>query len=187
MLKNIRKSKLFLCCISFFFGGTVVGCTLKYAQPNSNILNVLSIFRNEMGNLASQFLNFTPEPNFLSDIAAFEAVIIGLAIPLSMDIISRISERYHSDVISNRFVHEWEVKWLPYLLIVNIILAIFLRFLWPDEPKSILWSISAWIIIILFVLIAIIFILYINKLKKYSGNTYFILEDLYDEANKYFK
>lgn len=185
MLKNIKKSNLILCSISFFIGAGF-GYVARYAQTNLKIIDISSIFSNELITLASSFSIFIPDPSFLSDIAAFEAVIIGLAIPLSRDIISRISERYHSDVISNRFDREWEVKWLPELLMINIFLAIVLRFLWPDNPSSIIWVIFAWVIVASFALIAIIFMRFTYKLKKYS-NTDIILEELYEESKKYFK
>ena len=186
MLKNVKKSNLIMCSISFFIGA-VFGYVARYAQVNLKIIDISSIFQGELESFTSYLFDFVPDPSFLSDIAAFEAVIIGLAIPLSREIISRISERYHSDVISNRFAQEWEITWLPKLLMINIGLAIVLRFFWPTNPSSIIWVISAWIIIVLFVSIAIIFMSYINKLNIYSGNTDFILKELYDDAEKYFK
>lgn len=185
MLKNILKSKIILCSISFLIGA-VFGYILRDAQINLKIIDISSIFQGELESFTSYFFDFVPDPSFLSDIAAFEAVIIGLAIPLSRDIISRISERYNSDTISNRFDREWEVTWLPILLMINISLAIVLRFFWPDNPSSIIWMILAWIIIVSFILIAIIFMRFTLKLKKYS-NTDIILEELYEESKKYFK
>jgi len=185
MLKNIKKSILILCSISFFIG-TVFGYIIRHAQINLKTFDISSIFRDELVTLASSFYNFVPDPSFLSDIAAFEAVIIGLAIPLSRDIISRISERYHSDVISNRFDREWEVMWLPNLLVINIILAIILRFFWPENSSSIILVIFAWAIIVSFIILAYIFMRFTRKLKKYL-NTDIILEELYEESKKYFK
>lgn len=152
-----------------------------------NILNELLAFMNKMGYLILPVFSFTPEPSFLSDIAAFEAVIIGLAIPLSIEIVSRISERYQSEVISKQFIQEWEIKWLPKFLMVNIVLAIVLRFFEQDGQASTMWKISAWIILVLFLVIAIIFIKFIKKLENYMTNTDFILERLYGEAEKLLK
>ena len=185
MLKNVKKSNLIMCSISFFIGA-VFGYVARYAQVNLKIIDISSIFQGELESFTSYLFDFVPDPSFLSDIAAFEAVIIGLAIPLSRDIISRISERYNSDTISNRFDREWEVTWLPALLMINISLAIVLRFFWPDNPSSIIWIILAWMIIVLFILIAIIFMNYTVKLKKYSKSD-IILEELYEESKKYFK
>ena len=116
--------------------------------------------------------------------AAFEAVIIGLAVPLSLDIVSRISERYQSEVISKQFIEEWEVVLLPRFLMVNIFLAIGLRFFVADEQSSIIWKILAWITLVSFLVIGIIFVKFIKKLENYITNPEFILDGLYDKAEK---
>jgi len=133
-------------------------------------------------------INFTPTQNFLSDIAAFEAVVIGLAIPLSFEIVSRISERYQSEVITKKFLQNWEIKLLPIFLILNIISAIALRFFVPDNPVGTTWKISAWITFTGFLFIAGIFLFkFLPKLKHYMTDTDFILNNLFNEAEKLFK
>jgi len=133
-------------------------------------------------------INFTPTRNFLSDIAAFEAVVIGLAIPLSFDIVSRISERYQSEVITKKFIQDWEIELLPVLLILNIISAISLRFFVPDNPVGTTWKILAWIIFTGFLFIAWLFSFkFLPKLKHYMTDTDFILNNLFNEAEELFK
>jgi len=133
-------------------------------------------------------INFTPTKNFLSDIAAFEAVVIGLAIPLSFEIVSRISERYQSEVITKKFLQNWEIKLLPIFLILNIISAIALRFFVPDNPVGTTWKISAWTTFTGFLFIAGIFLFkFLPKLKRYMTDTNFILNEFFNEAEKLFK
>jgi hypothetical protein len=71
---------------------------------------------------------FNPDPTFLSNIAAIEAVIIAIAIPLSLEIVSKISERYQSEIISKKFFQSCTVTLLPKLLVLNIIVAVSLIF-----------------------------------------------------------
>ena len=132
-------------------------------------------------------VKFNPEPKFLSDVAAVEAVVIAIAIPLSFEIISRISERYQSEVISNRFAQSWPVIWLPRFLISNIILAVSLRFFINDTPSSGLWKCSAWITFAGFLLIAVTFWKFILRLKHYMTDTRFTLKELYNEAENFFE
>src|SRR4030042_5679685 len=100
--------------------------------------------------------DWTPEPDFLSNIAAFEAAIIALAVPLSFQMVSRISERYESDVITRQFLSEWAINLFPMFLIINILLAITLRVAVDGEPVSLQWKILAWIIFGLFVVVLFI-------------------------------
>lgn len=186
MFENFTKSKTFYCSINLMVG-FIVGYITVYYQICLNILDKILNFMHEMGNMISPIFSFTPKPDFLSDVAAFEAVIIGLAVPLSLEIVSRISERYQSEVISKQFIQEWEIKWLPKFLIINIILAIVLRFFVTSEQSSINWKILAWMTLIIFIVIAIIFVKFIKKLENYITDTEFILERLYDDAEELFK
>lgn len=134
------------------------------------------------------FSNFSPTPDFLSDIAAFEAVVIALAIPLSFEIVSRISERYQSEVISRKFIQNWSIKLLPIFLIFNMIFSISLRFFINSNTTSIIWKLLAWITFAGFLIIAVIFLFgFIPKLKRYMTDSDYVLEELFNEAEKSLK
>jgi len=150
-------------------------------------LHIIGIIEDFIKNIYYLLINFNPEPKFLSDIAAIEAVVIAIAIPLSFEIISRISERYQSEVISNRFAQSWTVIWLPRFLILNIILVVSLKFFINDNPSSGLWRCSAWITFAGFLFIAITFWKFILRLKHYMTDTRFTLKELYNEAEKFFE
>jgi Na+-transporting NADH:ubiquinone oxidoreductase subunit NqrB len=128
-----------------------------------------------------------PNINFLSDVIAFEAAVVAIAIPLSFEIISRISERYQSQVITKKFNQEWEIKALPFIFIINIILAVGLNFFFSDHPTSSLWKFAAWLVLILFLLASIIFCIFIPKLHRYITNTEFLLHNIFVDAEKLFK
>lgn len=129
----------------------------------------------------------TPTPDFLSDVAAFEAAVIALAIPLSLEMVSRISERYQSEVITKKFLQEWENKWLPILLIANIIVAVSLRFFVDDKPTSDIWKILSWLTFAGFLFITVVLIKFFILLKKYITDMEFILKELLNEAEELLK
>ncbi len=133
------------------------------------------------------FLNFAPLPKFLSDVAAFEAVVIAIAVPLSLEIVSRISERYHSGIVTNRFVQEIEIKLLPAFLLANIIVAVSLRFFVNNVPTSLIWKILAWFVFFGFLFIGLVLFRFFILLKRYTADIEYIEKTLFDDAEKLLK
>jgi len=131
---------------------------------------------------------FNPSPTFLSNIAAIEAVIIAIAIPLSLEIISKISERYQSEIISKKFFQSCTVTLLPTLLVLNIIVAVSLIFFVAESPSSVLWKNLAWITFFLFLFIVLFFtFVFIPRVMRYMRDTKFILKELFNDTEKFFK
>jgi hypothetical protein len=142
---------------------------------------------------------FTPSPDFLSDIVAFESALLGISIPISIEIVSRISERYKSNIITNNFLNDRTVKYspskvknLPFLLIINVLLAIILRFFFTvpvnnDSNSSSIMKMLLWISLGYAVTIVIIFLRFWNLLLKYMTSTNFILEKFINEAKELLK
>ena len=126
----------------------------------------------------------TPNPTFLSDVAAFEAVIIAFLVPLSIEIISKISERYNSDVITRSFEDNWENKILPPFLLINIVAAIMLRFFIQDGTDSLIWKILAWIVLFIFIYIAFAIWRVINRIKLFVSDTKSVINQLYEDVEK---
>ena len=151
-LINYLPSKKIFAGISFLVG-LILGYILGFFKLHTflpNLLPKISInfsWFNWLGQV-------NPNPNFLSDVAAFEAAIIAFLVPLSIEIISKISERYNSDVITRSFENNWANKILPPFLLINIVAAIVLRFLVQDDINSLTWKISAWIVLLVFICIA---------------------------------
>jgi hypothetical protein len=126
----------------------------------------------------------TPNPTFLSDVAAFEAAIIAFLVPLSIEIISKISERYNSDVITRSFDNTWENKILPPFLLINIVAAILLRFFVQDDINSVVWKILAWIVLVVFMYIAFAIWRVINRIKTFMSDTKSVINQLYEDVEK---
>ncbi len=123
-------------------------------------------------------LDITPNPTFLSDVAAFEAAIIAFLVPLSIEIISKISERYNSDVITRSFNKYWKI--LSPFLLINIVVAIGLRFFMKDNTDSLSWKIFAWIIFIIFICIAFAIWRVINRIRNFMSDTKYVINPLYE-------
>ncbi|MFH1653940.1 MAG: hypothetical protein ABIE74_07770 [Pseudomonadota bacterium] len=130
------------------------------------------------------FRSVTPNPSFLSDVAAFEAAIIALLIPLSIEIVSKISERYNSDAITRAFENGWGNKILPPFLLINIVAAVFLRFVVSDQVSndSIIWKICAWIVLLIFIIIAVAIWRVIMRIKMFVGDPKAVIDQLYKDV-----
>jgi uncharacterized membrane protein len=189
LLKKPRpKELLYIAC---FFSSLLSGYSLGLLNSHKSFLQKFDLLKSNFNFLwLKQFANLfqlTPNINFLSDVIAFEAAVVAIAIPLSFEIISRISERYQSQVITKKFNQEWEIKALPFIFIINIIIAVGLKFFLSDHPTSNFWKFAAWLVLILFLVASIIFCLFIPKLRRYITNTEFLLNNIFVDAEKLFK
>ena len=131
--------------------------------------------------------NISPNPTFLSDVAAFEAVFIAFLVPLSIDIISKISERYNSEVIIRTFENRRENKILPPFLLINTIIAIVLRFFVESGVDSLSWKITAWVILLVFIFIAFAIWRVIIRIKTFISDTKTIVNQLYRDVEESLK
>ena len=92
------------------------------------------------------------------------------------------------EVISKRFIREWPIKLLPIFLILNILIAVTLKFFMPNNPTTTVWQYLAWITFAGFFIIALIFLFgFIAKLKRYMTDPEFVLDNLFNEAEKALK
>jgi len=179
---RLFSSKKFLVGISFLVGlifGYILG-VLKIHTLFSYSLPKISIDFSWLSWLGQ----ITPNPTFLSDVAAFEAAIIAFLVPLSIEIISKVSERYNSDVITRSFNNTWENKILPPFLLINIVAAIILRFFVQYDINSVIWKILAWFVLLVFIYIAFAIWRVINRIKTFMSDTKSIISQLYEDVEK---
>lgn len=164
----------------------IVGLLLVYLLEIDRFNVLFSLLINSI-NLAwlSWLWGTTLDPSFLSDVAAFEAAIIAFLVPLSIEIISKISERYNSDVITRTFNSIWENRILPPFLLINIVAAIVLRFFVRDDIDNIVLKIFAWLVLLVFLGIAIIILRVINKIKLFMSDTQYAINQLYENVERY--
>lgn len=76
----------------------------------------------------NNFFSFTDNTPKLAEIIAFHVALIAFFIPLSVEMVGRISERYGSGVISKYYKREIVPQLIFYLSIANILLSVFLIF-----------------------------------------------------------
>ena len=152
--------KFGLYCILCFFLGLAIGLILGF-----------------------MFKNITPQVGFVSDVIAYQAAIIAIAIPLSFQIISQISERYQSGVITRELKNQWQFKTLICLLSFNSIAAVVFN-LAVKEVDETCEFIFAWCIFIIFVLTFLALLAFFFNFLRYATDTKFLLDRLFDDLNE---
>ena len=111
--------------------------------------------------------------------------MVAILIPLSIEIISRISERYNSKVLIYVFLKHGRYKILSPLLLFNLVVLIILKFFMTKEyTNSLVWKIIAWIMLFIFIIIVIIAGLVINRTIKFVSDTKYVLDQLYQNVKK---
>lgn len=161
--------------ITFFIAGFLLNILIMKLPILTQFLKLRS---RPFTNLLS---NIKPNSSFLAIVASFEAVIIGFLIPLTLDVTSKISERYSSEIISRLFNNFWALKILPLILIINIVLIIILQFFLSSVSNSILWIITECFILVSLIFIAFAVLKVINRTKYFVMNKSHILNLLYKE------
>lgn len=156
MFKNIVKRKIFLygIVIMVFF---IVGYILR--------INIFIFLLDIINKVFNFFSNSVPNPAFLSDVAVFEGILIGVAIPISLQVVSRTVDRYKDQEIAQFFIKEFLYKIQYLMLLPNIAIAIFLRFL-NISNIIFLWFIFIWLILNM-----VIFYKFIRLVEQYITNT----------------
>jgi hypothetical protein len=105
-----------------------VGIFRPYTPVVSFIKNCFSLVSQiSQSSLIGWFNSLQLTTNFLQDIIALEAVLIGVAIPISLQVVLSMVQEYDRD-ISKFFKNEWLYKAQYGLLFSNIIISISVRF-----------------------------------------------------------
>lgn len=130
--------------------------------------------------------NVTPSVDALVDIATIEGVLITIALPLSFEIISRISDRYGSEAVIKAFLSEWVNRVLLIYLIINVIVVVFISEIASSLEHSSLmaWKIIAWSIFITFALGLLFFIIFTRRLNDYITKPTYVTDKLADKADE---
>lgn len=102
---------------------------------------------------------------FLSDVLAFQTALLALLIPLSFDVISRISDRYKSEIIIRRFQRERIFLSLTGTLIVNITYMLFLRFF---NNSTQMFSVFSLFLALLSIVLLSLFLLLVSNYTNIS-------------------
>ncbi len=181
---NLNTTKENLCYLVFYISVALVGL---------HIVLALYIIMDCLGLVGfiyayiKKMIDFTPNIGFISDLVVFEVGVFAFVVPLSFEVISRISERYQSETISKRFIKEKVVIALPFLTLVNAFIAIVLRFfsdtiLECDKQIPMFWILGSYIVLFFLFTSALLLIYFLLRAVKYATDTDFIMEQLLNDA-----
>ena len=132
-------------------------------------------------NIIKNWIIKTPINNcFLSDIATFEGALVAISLPLSLNVVTKALDRYNDQEISQLFVKENIYRGQKFSLLLNIIIAIFLRF------YNIQNLIILWLTFIFLIFNTILFFFFIVKVEQYVTNTdKYLLEKFKTDVKKF--
>ena len=140
-----------------------------------------------MENFLNFFINNIPNKIFLSDIAAVEAILIGIFIPVSINIVFGISQRYKSDIIVKKFLQSRLVIILPVFTIINIIIAVFFRFYDFNIANQMIWQVVAWVLFVFFFISMVILGCFFKLVRSYIYGSEYLIRKFFNEAEKEIK
>ncbi|WPX08075.1 hypothetical protein [Anaerocellum danielii] len=115
--------------------------------------------------LSNLMRNIVPDTSFLSDIATFEGVLIGITIPLSLQIVSWTADKYKDQELATFFTKELIYKIQLFFLLPHIAFVIVLRFLYVKNIFALL------IIFIWFIANIAVFFFFLQLVKRYVCET----------------
>lgn len=117
--------------------------------------------------LVNSYKLFTPDPLFLMIATGFLGVIMAFLIPMSIEIISKVSTKYNSDVIVRLFQSNIIGKLFPYFVLLNIAAMLVMRFFYGSEfYNSLLSKGIMWLLLVFSVLITILIGYLIYRIEK---------------------
>lgn len=174
MIIKFLKSNAYY--IGSFIAGLIVGYLLGKLEIHFGILDGI------IDNILSFFSDFQPERAFLSDIAAFEAVLIGVSLPISLQVVTWTVDRYRDHELAKFFIKERLYKLQFFLMLFNILLVIVLRF------KDVSYLPILWFAVIWLIGNVVSFYFFIRLVEKYVTSTDKILvKKLRDQVEDIFK
>lgn len=124
----------------------------------------------------------TPDVGIISDIIAVEIAVFAFFIPLSAEMVSKVSERYHSDVVSNLYSTGIANRILPWLLFVSLVFAILLRFgmefAFPRQLENALigLGVSSAVTSLFFAILVFV------RMMRFLGDTLWVIRELSKNA-----
>lgn len=106
---------------------------------------------------------------YASDIISFEIGILAILLPVGLDIITRISDRYKNDLMAKRASSHFVIRVFPYILIASILITVMfqIRNLKPYDNYDYCHSI---VISLLFIFNCICTCLLIRLIWKYAAS-----------------
>ncbi len=134
--------------------------------------------------LISGLSGFNPDGGFLALVAGFEGVLLAVAVPISFSMVANISEKFESDLITQRFLEKTEIKYFPAVLMISIVFTVVLACTNQNMRTGNTWRIASYISIALFLSICVLFRYFIKTVKRYITDVQNIVQEFLDSAEK---
>jgi len=110
--------------------------------------------------------------------------VIAITLPVSLDVVARMSDRYKSEVLVRTFLESWLVRVLPIAVILNIILIVLVEFLLDDKYTGFWWSFMSWLVLYMFLAVAVSLVIFFYRIIKYITDEDYVVDKLFHEAEK---
>lgn len=141
--------------------------------------NVEEVSESKRDRIINENNFFQVESSFVSDILAVETALLAFLIPLSFDIITRVSDKYNSRTIAKQFKNEPFFRMLLYLLFGNVVFLVLLSF-FDVANKALLFLAGVSVLFTLFFLFK-----FLQLLFSYTTDTKYLRRKFLSNAQKH--
>lgn len=125
---------------------------------------------------------FQPSASFISDVIGIEAVLVGLAIPISFQVVTLAAQRLNDHELARYFFEEKLYRTLIFLLLANIIISLYTKFLGSPETYN-LWILLIWAFLNIY-----LFYKFIRLVERYATDfDKIVLEKIKQDLDKFLK
>jgi len=129
---------------------------------SSSLMACFNVFKSNLSFYCRIIEESAVSQNFLSDIITFEGILIGVAIPISMQVVNWVSNKYKGTNLSKIFADEILYKLQYYLLLGNIFIAIYAKMVEISNKFSLL------LLFIWFFINMVIFFCFVKLVERYT-------------------
>jgi len=120
---------------------------------------------------------------YLTTVTALSGTIVAIAIPLSIDIIARISARFESSIIAKKFNSEKSIGFLKFISFLLLFSSSAILFLFDENLNSFNWNLIIFIHFIISIISIFSLVIFFKKIVLYIKDNRYILNKLFDNAN----
>jgi hypothetical protein len=142
----------------------------------------------EVINMMDWFISFIKQLNvnlaYLTTVTALSGTIVAIAIPLSIDIIARISARFESSIIAKKFNSEKSIVFLKIISFLLLFSSSAILFLYDENLNSFNWNLIIFIHFIISIISIVFLLIFFKKIVSYIKDNRYILNKLFNNANK---
>jgi hypothetical protein len=133
---------------------------------------------------------YCPSANFLTPMATVAAAFLSFLVPFSYNLVSSISQKHDSTVAAKLFGHVVPVYLLVFLLGMNILMAIIMRF-FDREVDSHWWQYLACLTVFLFSVTTFFVCYTVIRLARFMSSWDSVIDETLDkhfnDAKRFFR